>query len=75
MRRALIAVLLLSLLLLSGCGGLLRAGGPPIPGPTPSGTGTGVSGLPGGPDVPGGPDQGEQGPAGEVVTDGPEVTG
>jgi hypothetical protein len=71
MRRALIAALLLALLLLSGCGGLLRAGGPPIPGPTPSGTGTATpvsGGLPGGGDE-------EQGPAGEVVTDGPQVTG
>jgi hypothetical protein len=72
MRRALIAAVLLALLLLSGCGGLLRAGGPPIPGPTPSGTGT-SSPIAGG--VPGAPDETEQGPAGEVVTDGPDVTG
>jgi hypothetical protein len=70
MRRAVMAVMLLSLLLLAACGGLLRAGGQPIPGPTGTGTATPVSGG-----LPGGPDEGDQGPAGEVVTDGPEVTG
>ena len=65
--RILVAVLLASLLLLSGCGRLLRPGGQPTPGPTssPSPTGTGIAG---------GGDEGED-PADEAVTDGPDVTG
>jgi hypothetical protein len=69
MRRILIAVVLVSLLLLSSCGRLLRPGGQPTPGPTstPSPTGTGVAG--------GGDEGSDDAPADEAVTDGPEVTG
>lgn len=66
--RILVAVLLATLLLLSGCGRLLRPGGQPTPGPTssPSPTGTGIAG---------GGDETESGPVDEAVTDGPDVTG
>jgi hypothetical protein len=69
--RILVAVVLASLLILSGCGRLLHPGGQPTPGPTssPSPTGTFVEGEAGG-----GGDDGT-GPADEAVTDGPDVTG
>jgi hypothetical protein len=69
--RIVVGVVLVSLLLLSGCARLLQSGGQPVPGPTltttpsPGGTGTGI---------PGGGDFGED-PADEAVTDGPDVTG
>jgi hypothetical protein len=68
-RRMLVAVVLASLLILSGCGRLLHPSGQPTPGPTssPSPTGTGVAGEG---DAGGGED-----PADEAVTDGPDVTG
>jgi hypothetical protein len=67
--RILVAVLLATLLLLSGCGRLLRPGGQPTPGPTssPSPTGTGIAG--------GGDEGSDDVPADEAVTDGPDVTG
>jgi hypothetical protein len=67
--RILVAVLLVSLLILSGCGRLLHPGGQPTPGPTssPSPTGTGVAG--------GGDEGADEDPADEAVTDGPDVTG
>ena len=69
--RVLVAVLLASVLLVSGCGRFLSAGGQPTPGPTstlsPSPEETGIAG---------GGDQGaDEVPAGEAVTDGPDVTG
>jgi hypothetical protein len=67
--RILVAVLLASLLLLSGCGRLLQPGGQPTPGPTLT-----VTPSPGGTGIAGGGDEGED-PADEAVTDGPDVTG
>jgi hypothetical protein len=69
--RILVAVVLASLLILSGCGRLLHPSGQPTPGPTssPSPTGTGIAGG-------GGGDEGaDEDPADEAVTDGPDVTG
>jgi hypothetical protein len=64
--RMLIAVSLLVLLLLAGCGRLIGAGGTPVPGPTGSGTPS-----PFGTGIPGGADD-----TGDVpVTEGPDVTG
>jgi hypothetical protein len=68
-RRILVAVVLVSLLLLSSCGRLLTPGGQPTPGPTssPSPTGTGIAG--------GGDEGSDDAPADEAVSDGPDVTG
>jgi hypothetical protein len=69
--RIVVAVLLASLLLLSGCGRLLRSGGQPTPGPTSS-----VTPSPGGTGIAGGGNEGaDEGPVEEAVTDGPDVTG
>jgi hypothetical protein len=86
--KRLVLALLLVTLLLTACGGLIRAGQTPIPGPTgspsPTGTGTDVPGpLPGaggeeGSDgAPGGGQAGvgDEGQAEEPVTEGPTLTG
>ena len=74
--RILVAVLLASLLILSGCGRLLHPGGQPTPGPTssPSPTGTGIAGG-GDEDAGGGDEDADEDPTDEAVTDGPDVTG
>jgi hypothetical protein len=65
-KLTLIAVSLLIIVLLGGCGRLIGAGGAPIPGPTGSGTpspfGTGIAG---------GADDTDNVP----VTEGPDLTG
>jgi hypothetical protein len=81
-RRLVLALLLMTLLLLTSCGGLIRAGQTPIPGPTGSGTpspiGTAVPGGEEGSDgAPGGgqADVGDEGQAEEPLTEGPALTG
>jgi hypothetical protein len=88
-KRLVLALLLLTLPLLTACGGLIRAGQTPIPGPTgtgtPSPTGTAVPGPGEGFDgAPGdgqgevgdeGQAEGEEGQAEEPVTEGPALTG
>jgi hypothetical protein len=82
-KRLLVTLILLALLL-TACGGLIRAGQTPIPGPTGSPTGTGVPGPPfagGGEEgSDGGPGEGQRDGLGEgdsevPVTEGPPLTG
>ena len=82
--KSLLVTLIVLALLLTGCGGLIRAGQTPIPGPTGSPTGTDVLGpLPGGggeEGSDGAPGEGQRDGLGEgesevPVTDGPPLTG